>query len=117
MDRVNFLTIDTGDDLVLSFSFDDNTKYGVDGFGIQRSPKYEFVLEKYERGPSIEWTDDDVIILLREFSYDRNTVEIIYDGGKEQFDISKIHEKEFERMIVVLKKMNFDNAFRLIKKI
>jgi len=29
--------------------------------------------------------------------------------------LSKIQDKEFERMIVVLKKMNFDNAFRLIK--
>jgi hypothetical protein len=29
MDTVNFLTIDTGDDLTLSFSFEDDTKYGT----------------------------------------------------------------------------------------
>jgi hypothetical protein len=116
MDTVNFLTIDTGDDLTLSFSFEEDTKYGVDGFAIFRTPKFEFTIDRHERGPFIEWTDDDVIILLREFSYDRNTVEIIYDGGKELFDISEIRDEEFKQMIVVLKKMNFDNAFRLIKK-
>jgi hypothetical protein len=44
MDTVNFITIETGDDLILSFSFDDGTRFGVDGFIIQRTPKFEMKL-------------------------------------------------------------------------
>ena len=60
MDTVNFLTIETGTDLILSFSFDDeDTEYGVDGFMIHRAPKFEGILEPHERGPAVDWTDED----------------------------------------------------------
>jgi hypothetical protein len=113
MDCVNFLTIDFGKDLVLSFSFDDGTKYGVEGFCIQRTPKLEFAISKEERGPSIDWTGDDRIILLRSYVFDRNSITLNTDNGIEQFDISKINDSEFTNMVRVLKKMNFDKAFEL----
>ena len=114
MDCANFLIIDFGDDLVLSFSFDDGTKYGVDGFCIQRTPKLEFALSEEERGPAIDWTDDDRIILLRSCTFDRNNITLNTDYGIEQFDIVKIADSEFADMVKVLKKMNFDNTFELI---
>jgi len=114
MHCANFLIIDFGDDLVLSFSFDDGTKYGVDGFCIQRTPKLEFALSEEERGPAIDWTDDDRIILLRSCTFDRNNITLNTDYGIEQFDIVKIADSEFADMVKVLKKMNFDNAFELI---
>jgi len=114
MDRANFLTIDFGKDLVLSFSFDEGTKYGVDGFCIQRTPELEFALNEEERGPSIDWTDDDRIILLRSCTFDRNNITLNTDYGVEHFDISRIEDSEFADMIKVLKKMNFDNTFEII---
>ena len=114
MDCVNFLTVDFGKDLVLSFSFDDGTQYGVEGFCIQRTPKLEFAISKEERGPSIDWTDDDRIMLLRSCVFNRNSITLNTDNGIEQFDISKINDSEFTDMVKVLKKMNFDNAFDII---
>ncbi|MFQ5605967.1 MAG: hypothetical protein ACE5HS_22070 [bacterium] len=55
MDKVLFVTIEKGPDMVLSFSFEEDTRFGVDGFIIQRSPKYEFILKPFERGPSVDW--------------------------------------------------------------
>ena len=114
MDCVNFLTIDFGKDLVLSFSFDEGTKYGIDGFCIQRTPELEFPLSEEERGPAIDWTDDDRIILLRSCTFDRNNITLNTDYGVEHFDISRIEDSEFADMIKVLKKMNFDNTFEII---
>ena len=115
MDRVNFLTIETGTDLILSFSFDDEgTEYGVDGFMIHRAPKFEGIFEPHERGPAVDWTDEDRIVLLREVVFDRNSIKIVHDDGTENFDISHIDEKEYSGMLDVLEKMNFDDAFRIV---
>lgn len=117
MDRVNFLTIETGKDLILSFSFDDEgTKYGVDGFTIHRAPQYESIVEPHKRGPVVDWTDEDRIILLREVEFDRNSIRIVHDDGTESFDISHIDEDEYSDMLKVLEKINFDNAFRAVNK-
>ena len=63
MDIVQFTTIEENDDLVLSFSFEEGTEFGVEGFCIQRTPKFEFALNPDERGACIDWTEDDEIIL------------------------------------------------------
>lgn len=114
MDRVNFLTIELDEDLILSFSFDDNTTYGVDGYCIHRAPKLEPILAPHERGPTVDWLDDDTIILIRKVEFDRNVVKITSDNGNEIFDISYISDTEFAAMVNVLKKMNFDSAFEII---
>ena len=54
MDKVQFTTIEDNDDLILSFSFEEGTVFGVEGFIIQRTPKLEFTLRPYERGPAID---------------------------------------------------------------
>lgn len=114
MDRVNFLTIELEEDLILSFSFDDNTTYGVDGYFIHRAPQFEYIVAPHERGPTVDWSDDDKIILVRKVEFDRNVVKITADNGNEIFDISKISDTEFVNMIKVLDKMNFDGAFEII---
>jgi hypothetical protein len=113
MDRVQFTTIEDDDDFILSFSFDEGTEFGIDGFIIQRAPKYEFVLMPHERGPSIDWTDDDEIILVEEVELSRQVIVIKTRYDSYSFDLSKISKEEFKAVVKVLKKMNFDNAFRL----
>ena len=115
MDRVNFLTIEFGKDLILSFSFNDDTKYGVDGYCIQRTPSLEYIVDSDERGPAVDWTDDDRVILLRKVVFDRNTISLETDDGVEKFDISEIEDEEYADMLKVLKEMNFDNSITIIE--
>ena len=112
MDRVRFTTIEDNDDLVLSFSFEEGTVFGIDGFIIQRTPKLEFTLRPYERGPAIDWTAEDEIITIQEIVLSRAVVVIKIHYDTYSFDISKISAEEFKGVIDILQKMNFDNAFK-----
>ncbi|MFQ5866295.1 MAG: hypothetical protein ACE5IW_13820 [bacterium] len=112
MDIVQFVTIDDGDDLVLSFSFPEGTQFGVGGFVIQRTPKLEFALMPHERGPSIDWTEDDEVILVKEVNLTRNVITIRTQYDLYSFDISKISDEEFNDVRRILEKMNFDNIFK-----
>ena len=116
MDRVIFLTIEFGTDLILSFSFNEGTKYGIEGYSIHRTPKFEFIFEPEERGPCVDITTNDRRMILRSVSFDRNSITLKADNGNEQFDISRIDDSEFTDMIKVLKKMNFDKAFTVTDK-
>ena len=113
MDAVNFITIETGDDLILSFSFDEGTRFGVDGFIVQRTPKFELILKPDERGPSVDWTDDDERILIKKINVTPREVLIETTREKHIFDLSNISGEEYSGMVSVLKKMNFDNVFDL----
>jgi len=113
MDTVNFITIDSGVDLVLAFSFDEGTLFGVDGFIIQRTPKFEMILRPDERGPSVDWTDKDERILLKRVIVTPGEVFIETTRDNHTFDLSRISGEEYSDMVSVLKKMNFDNIFDL----
>ena len=112
MDKVQFTTIEDNDDLILSFSFDEGTEFGVEGFIIQRSPKFEFVLSPHERGPSIDWTEDDVIVTVKEIELSRSMVVIKTQYEEYAFDLSRLSDKEFGAIVKILKKMNFDKVFK-----
>ncbi|HMF34815.1 MAG TPA: hypothetical protein VKK79_25565 [Candidatus Lokiarchaeia archaeon] len=111
MDVVNFLTIEDRDDLVLAFSFDEGTRFGVDGYIIQRTPKYEFILLPGEKGPTVDWTDDDERILLTRVEVTPQHIILETTRDTHMFDISKITADEHAEMLAILEKMNFDHAF------
>lgn len=67
----------------------------------------------HERGPSIDWTDDDEIITVKEIELSREIVVIKTRYEQYSFDISKLSDKEFEAVVEILKKMNFDNVFKV----
>ena len=113
MDKVNFTTIEDGTDLVLSFSFDEETEFGIDGFIMERTPKLEYALQPHERGVSIDWTDDDIIILVTKVELSKNTIKIHSQEKYYGFDISKLDENDIDEIKNILKKMNFDNCFQL----
>ena len=112
MDEVQFVTIENGNDLILSFSFKDETQFGIDGFTIQRNPNLEFALLPHERGPSVDWTEDDEIILVKEIKLLRNVIIIKTQYDVHFFDISKISDQNFRDVKTILTKMNFDNIFK-----
>ena len=113
MDTVNFITIDSGVDLILAFSFDEETRFGIDGFIIQRTPKLELILRPDERGPSVDWNDKDERILLKRVIVTPSEVLIETTHDHLTFDLSRISGEEYSDMVSVLKKMNFDNVFDL----
>lgn len=113
MDKVRFITTEDNDDLILSFSFDEGTEFGVEGFMIHRCPKYEFALMPHERGPSIAWTDEDEIITVKEVKLSRKVVAIKTQYELYSFDILELSNKEFKMIVKILKKMNFDKVFKL----
>jgi len=112
MDIVQFVTIEDDDALVLSFSFNEETRFGIDGFIIQRSPKFEFALRPYERAPAIDWTEDDEVIIIKEIHLSRKKITIKTQYELYSFDLTKVSEEEYHDVIKILKKMNFDNAFK-----
>jgi len=115
MDEVQFVLIEDNEDLVLSFSFKEGTEFGIDGFIIQRNPIWELPLMPHERGPMIEWTEDDEIILVKEVILNRKTIMIKTQYDKFEFDISKIPDEEYNDVVMILTKMNFDNVFKFSK--
>ena len=114
LDIVQFTTIEENDDLVLSFSFKEGTEFGIDGFCIQRTPKLEFALDVHERGASIDWTEDDEVILVKKVELSRREIKINSQYEQYIFDVSKLPDEEYSDIIKILKKMNFDNKFELI---
>ncbi len=113
MDQVHYLYVDDDVDLVLSFSFDEGTKYGADGYCIQRTPEFESLLDEFEKGPSVDLTDDDRRILLRSATFDREKIVLQTDNGIEEFDLSELSDSDVDVMAEVLMKMNFDSIFEL----
>jgi hypothetical protein len=113
IDTVNFITDEESDDLIVSFSFDEGTEFGVDGFMIHRCPKYEFILNPFERGPSIDWTDDDEIILVKSVKMNPRRVEIETTRASYLFDLTRVSQADYRAAVRVLKKMNFDGVFQL----
>ncbi|MEE4311496.1 MAG: hypothetical protein V2J62_06460 [candidate division KSB1 bacterium] len=111
MDVVNFITVEDGRDLILSFSFDDGTEFGIDGFTIQRTPDLEYVLQPHEKGASIDWTDDDEIILVTNVELSADVIRIYSRPRNYAFDISGLDEDDRKRIMKILKKMNFDDKF------
>ena len=67
MDKVKFTSLEHNGDIIISFSFDEGTEFGIDGFIIQRNPELDLILDKDEQGACIEWEDyDDIRVLLDE---------------------------------------------------
>lgn len=112
MDTVYFIhTEDDGKDIVLGFSLDES---GSESFCFHRTPMFEDALMPHERGPVIEWTDDDVVIVVRLVKVNRKELKIeASDKSIYDFDLSRIDDEDYNDMITILTKMNFDNIFKL----
>jgi hypothetical protein len=116
---VAFITVQTGEDLVLSFAVckpDDPAD--IESFTIVRTPKYEAFLEEWERGASVSFNrhlEGDEIVLLREVLYAPDDKCITLRTGHRTYklDVRKVDPSELSAMCGVLRKMNFDSSIRL----
>ncbi len=116
MDKVRFLTLENDEDIIISFSFDEGTEFGADGFIVQRNANLESLLPPEEKGACLSWEDeDDIRVLLDKVVIERNKISIESKGKyyKYQFDLSEISESEYKELLEHFNLINFDKSINI----
>ena|SRR5436190_8824455 len=118
MERVTFITTETGDDLLLSFavqSLDDPME--IESLTFMRTPETEFIFEEEERGVKVSFErdeDEDHFDILQKFDYAKadGVVRIKTNFTEYELDVRKVDPDELKDMQKILKKMNFDGKIQ-----
>jgi hypothetical protein len=115
MYRVNFITSEQKDDLIVSFAVAAGDFPGdILSLTLLRTPKYEFILGPDERGVSVSWEEDeDESELLLAVERSRDEVKLNTTRREFTLDVSHVDDDDLSRMRKVLHKMNFDGAIQL----
>lgn len=121
MELVTFISCELDEtDMIVSFAVRPPEDFAeVESLTLMRTPKYEFILDEWERGASVsfEREDDegDEIVLLREVKYvaAEKTVTVVSDRHVYELDVRKVDPDELKEMCRVLRKMNFDSSLKL----
>jgi hypothetical protein len=118
METVAFISTQNGDDLIVSFAvIEPADPTEIDSLTLQRTPKYEHLLEDRERGVRVSFEryleDDDE--LLEELRLDGKSavVRLTTSLRNYELDIRKVDEGEIKAMRKVLAWMNYDRRIRL----
>jgi hypothetical protein len=118
VERVAFITAETGDDLVLSFAVqcpDDPSE--IESLILMRTPKFEFILEEHERGPKASFErhddDEDEEEMLTRVAYVEADamVRIQASSWEYELDVRKVSADELREMRELLRRLNFDRKF------
>jgi len=115
MYRVNFITTEQGDDLIVSFAVTAGDFPGdILSLTLLRTPKYEFILGPDERGVSVSWEEDeDESELLLAVERSKDVVKLNTTRREFTLDVSHVDDDDLSRMRKVLHRMNFDKAIKL----
>ena len=115
MYRVNFITTEQKDDLIVSFAVGAGDFPGdILSLTLLRTPKYEFILDPDERGVSVSWEEDeDESELLLAVERSKDVVKLNTTKREFTLDVSPVDGGDLSRMRKVLQKMNFDGAIKL----
>lgn len=115
MDRVLFTHLEHGDDIIISLGCDEASAFGVDGFIIQRNARYEPFLSPNERGASVAWEDDDIIVLLDRVFIRRDELKIKTKGKVRNyhFDLTALSDEEYEALVKHFQLINFDGSIKI----
>jgi hypothetical protein len=113
MDRVAFITIESGTDLIVAFAIKGDEPVEVKSLILLRTPKYEFALDGWERGVSVSHDDflDEDLDLLKSIELDRSTVRITTQRREYALDIQSVDRDKIQRAAEILEEMNFDKCF------
>ena len=113
---VSFITVEDGDDLIVSFAIADDEPGEIASLILLRTPKYEALLPTVERGVHVshesfpEVDDGD---LLRRFTISGSVIRIETTRSHYDLDASAIDPGELAEARRILRKMNFDQSFIL----
>jgi hypothetical protein len=120
-DLVAFITVETGEDLIVSFAVSKpDDPADIECLIILRTPKHEIFLYEWERGATLSFDRDrdpvdDERPLLREVIYapDDKCVTLRTDDQTYNLDVRKVDPRELTAMCRVFRKMNFDSTIEL----
>ena len=114
MERVAFITNESGDDLIVSFALSQGEPGEIRSLILLRTPKYEFLLDESKRGVSFSdeahWEEGD---WLQSIDFSREIVRIETQHHEYTLDVSGVEARELKQAERILRKMNFDDAFIL----
>ena len=115
MERVDFITAESGDDLIVAFAIRRADPGEIRTLSLMRTPKYEFVLDDFERGVSVsdEDCEDDGNDLLEKIEFRGDEVRIASRNTDYQLDCSGVDAEELEDAKKIVRAMNFDSRFRI----
>jgi hypothetical protein len=115
-ESVAFITIQEGDDLIVSFAIADEEPGEIVSLILLRTPKYEFILPADERGVSVShesFPEDEDRDRLRRIRVATPIVTIETTHTQYELDVSKVDPRELGAAQRILKQMNFDQCFVL----
>jgi len=114
LEYVEFMTNEDGDDLIVSFALSWGDPGEVRSLILQRTPKYEFLIDESERGVHFSdeayWEEEDWLLSIE---FGREVVRLETQFHDYVLNVSEIERREWKQAKRVLKKMNFDRAFTL----
>ncbi|MDR3675246.1 MAG: hypothetical protein P4N24_07130 [Acidobacteriota bacterium] len=113
---VDFITIEKGTDLVVSFAIPDKEPGEVLSLTLIRTPKFEFALPEDEKGVSVShdsFPQEGIEDRLQRIRVVPPVVSIATRNRRYELDVSKVDRKELKSAMRVLERMNFDNRFVL----
>jgi len=116
LDVVSFLTLQDGDDLIVSFAIADEEPGEIMSLILLRTPKYEALLPADERGVSVSheaFPEDDDRDRLRRLTMSGSVVTVETTRAQYDLDVSEVDRRELLEAQRILKKMNFDRCFIL----
>ncbi len=115
MEQVDFITTESGDDLIVSFAIRGADPSEIRSLTLLRTPKYEFALDESQRGVHVsdEDCEDDEENLLKAVEFRGEQVRIICQNSDHQLDCNRVCEEELASAKRILDSMNFDNRFRI----
>lgn len=115
MENATFMTVEDGEDLIVSFAIPIGEEGDVKSLILLRTPKYEFALAESERGVMVSHDDfpEDDEELLEQVAIAGDVVRITTRSRTYTVGIGDVDKEEIEEAKKILKKMNFDGQFTL----
>lgn len=115
MENASFITTEDGVDLIVSFAIPVDEPGQVKSLTLLRTPKYEFALDKSQRGVNVYFDDflDDANDLLEHVAIEGDVVTITTNRRTYTVNVRDVDDGEIEESKRILKKMNYDRRFKL----
>ncbi len=114
MDQVNFITTETGDDLIVSFAICEDEPGEVRSLMLLRTPKYEFLEDPAERGVYV--SDEEILNddenMLESIAFIGSQVHIVSRLAEYRLDCTDVDPAEFAAANEIVRLMNFDDRFQ-----
>ena len=116
LDVVSFVTLQDGDDLIVSFAIADEEPDEIISLILLRTPKYEALLPADERGVSVShesFPEEDDRDRLRRLTMSGSVATIETIRTQYNLDVSDVDRRDLLEAERILRKMNFDQCFIL----